>query len=138
MLHCFLFFFFSSRRLHTRSYGDWSSDVCSSDLPDPDRRAAWLTFVVVGAGPTGVELAGQIGEIARDTLRRDFRSIDTRAARIVLVETVDRVLPGFPPRLSARAARALERLGVTPLVGRKVVEIDELGVAIGTTDRDAE
>jgi len=106
--------------------------------PDPDRRAAWLTFVVVGAGPTGVELAGQIGEIARDTLRRDFRSIDTRAARIVLVETVDRVLPGFPPRLSARAARALERLGVTPLVGRKVVEIDELGVAIGTTDRDAE
>lgn len=99
---------------------------------DPDRRAAWLTFVVVGAGPTGVELAGQIGEMARDTLRRDFRSIDTRSARIVLVEMADRVLPGFPPGLSARAGRALERLGVTPLVGRKVVEIDRGSVTIGS------
>src|SRR6478609_6894195 len=79
---------------------------------DPERRRAWLTFVVVGAGPTGVEMAGQIGEIARDTLRRDFRTIDTRAARIVLVERGERILQQFPPRLSARAARALERLGV--------------------------
>jgi NADH:ubiquinone reductase (H+-translocating) len=98
--------------------------------PDAARRAAWLTFVVVGGGPTGVELAGQIAEIARDTLRRDFRTIDTRAARILLVEVADRVLPGFPPRLSARAARALERLGVSPLVGRKVVGIDEESVTI--------
>ena len=71
--------------------------------PDPARRAAWLTFVIVGAGPTGVELAGQIGEIARHSLRKDFRDLDTTAARILLVETADRVLPPFPPRLSARA-----------------------------------
>jgi len=92
---------------------------------DPDRRAAWLTFLVVGAGPTGVELAGQIGEIARDTLRRDFRTIDTRTARILLVEMADRVLPQFPPGLSEKAARSLERIGVTPLLERTVVEIDE-------------
>jgi NADH dehydrogenase len=99
-------------------------------VPDPERRAAWLTFVVVGAGPTGVELAGQIAEIARDTLRRDFRSIDTRAASIVLVEMAERVLPQFPPRLSERAARSLERLGVAPLVGRTVVGIDDESVTI--------
>jgi NADH dehydrogenase len=98
--------------------------------PDPDRRAAWLTFVVVGAGPTGVELAGQIAEIAGDTLRRDFRTIDTRAARVLLVEMADRVLPQFPPRLSQRAARALERLGVTPLTGHKVVDITGESVAL--------
>ena len=80
---------------------------------DPERRAAWLTFVVVGAGPTGVELAGQIAEIARDTLRRDFRSIDTRATRILLVEMADRVLPGVPAAaLGPRARASLERLGV--------------------------
>jgi NADH dehydrogenase len=98
--------------------------------PDLDRRAAWLTFVVVGAGPTGVELAGQIAEIAGDTLRRDFRTIDTRAARVLLVEMADRVLPQFPPRLSQRAARALERLGVTPLTGHKVVDITGESVAL--------
>ena len=98
--------------------------------PDPARRSAWLTFVVVGAGPTGVELAGQIAEIARDTLHGDFRTIDTRAARIVLIEKADRVLPLFPPGLSARAAQALEGLGVTPLVARTVVGIDEQSVTI--------
>ena len=72
---------------------------------DPDGARAWLTFVVVGAGPTGVELAGQIGEIARDTLRRDFRSIDPASARILLLEGADRVLTAFDPRLSARAER---------------------------------
>ena len=86
---------------------------------------AWLTFVVVGAGPTGVEMAGQIGELARDTLRRDFRAIDPRTARILLVEAADRVLPGFPPTLSAKAARSLEKLGVTVLTGRTVVGIDD-------------
>src|SRR5438094_7191892 len=70
--------------------------------PDPDRRAAWLTFVVVGGGPTGVEMAGQIGEIARDT-RPDFRAIDSRQARILLVEATDRLLTTFPPSLSAKA-----------------------------------
>ena len=106
--------------------------------PDADRRAAWLTFVVVGGGPTGVELAGQIAEIARDTLRGDFRTIDTRAARILLVELADRVLPGFPPRLSERAVRALERLGVTPLVGHKVVGIDEESVVLASGEGERE
>ncbi len=72
-------------------------------VSDPARRAEWLTFVVVGAGPTGVELAGQIGELAHDTLHRDFRTVDTRSARVLLVEMADRVLPLFPPRLSQRA-----------------------------------
>jgi NADH dehydrogenase len=98
--------------------------------PDPALRDAWLTFAVVGAGPTGVELAGQIAEIARDTLHGDFRAIDTRAARILLIERDDRVLPLFPPRLSNRATRALEGLGVTPLVGRAVVGIDEDSVTV--------
>src|SRR5436309_279571 len=71
--------------------------------PDPDRRAALLTFVVVGAGPTGVEIAGQIAELAGDTLRREFRAIDPRNARIVLVEVADRVLTTFPPSLSRAA-----------------------------------
>ena len=98
--------------------------------PDEDTRAAWLTFLVVGAGPTGVELAGQIGEIARDTLRRDFRTIDTRAARIFIVETADRVLPQFPPRLSGSAERALAQLGVTSLTSHTVVDIDAQSVAL--------
>jgi NADH dehydrogenase len=91
---------------------------------DPRRRAAWLTFMVVGAGPTGVEMAGQIGELARDTLRRDFRTIDPRTARILLVEAADRVLTSFPPSLSAKAARSLQKLGVTVLTRRTVVGID--------------
>ena len=84
---------------------------------DPDRRAAWLTFAVVGAGPTGVEMAGQIAELARDTLRLDFDEVDPRNGRILLIETADRVLTSFPPSLSAKARRSLERLGVTPLLG---------------------
>jgi NADH dehydrogenase len=102
--------------------------------PDPDRQRAWLTFVVVGSGPTGVELAGQIAEIARDTLRRDFRTIDPRAARILLVEAADRVLTDFPERLSARAARALERLGVTSVLDRVVVDLDSRSVTIQAPD----
>src|SRR5437763_10999808 len=78
---------------------------------DPARRAPWLTFVVVGAGPTGVEMAGQIAELARDTLRRDFRSIDPRNGRILLVEAADRVLTSFPESLSRRPATSLERPG---------------------------
>ena len=95
---------------------------------DEQRRRQWLTFVVVGGGPTGVEMAGQIGELAQDTLRREFRSIDPTMARVLLVETVDRVLTSFPPSLSARATRSLEHLGVTPLLGHTVVEIDDHGV----------
>jgi NADH dehydrogenase len=98
--------------------------------PDAERHRAWLTFVVVGAGPTGVEMAGQIAELARDTLRRDFRSSDPRTARILLVEAADRVLTSFPPSLSAKAASSLGRLGVTPLLGRTVVGVDEQGVMV--------
>ena len=97
---------------------------------DEERRRAWLTFVVVGGGPTGVEMAGQIGELARDTLRREFRSVDPREAKVLLVETVDRLLATFPPKLSAKAARSLEHIGVTPLLGHTVVAIDHHGVTI--------
>jgi len=102
--------------------------------PDPELRRAWLTFVVVGAGPTGVEMAGQIAELARDTLRRDFRAIDPRDGRILLVEVADRVLTGFPPSLSRKAARSLEDLGVTPLLERTVVGIDSESVTVNALD----
>src|SRR5918992_618539 len=102
--------------------------------PDADGRRAWLTFVVVGAGPTGVEMAGQIAEMARDTLPGDFRAIDPRRGRILLVEAADRVLPGFPPALSAKAAAQLEGLGVTPLTGRAVIGIDAEGVTVEHLD----
>jgi NADH dehydrogenase len=94
------------------------------------RRERWLTFVVVGAGPTGVEMAGQIAELARRTLRREFRAIDPRDARILLIEASDRVLGTFSPRLSASAQRALERLGVSVLLGRRVLEVDEGSVTV--------
>jgi NADH:ubiquinone reductase (H+-translocating) len=98
---------------------------------DAEERRVRLTFVVVGAGPTGVEMAGQIAELARDTLRKEFRAVDPRTARILLVEAADRVLTTFPPSLSARAARSLERIGVTVLTGRMVTGIDPEGVTIG-------
>ena len=102
--------------------------------PDEGGRGGWLTFVVVGAGPTGVEMAGQIAELARDTLPRDFRSVDTRTGRIVLVEGADRVLTSFPPSLSRRAARSLSRLGVTLMLGRMVVGVDDAGVTVAAPD----
>ena len=102
--------------------------------PKADARDAWLTFVVVGAGPTGVEMAGQIAELARDTLRRDFRTIDPRRARILLVEAADRVLGSFPPSLSAKAERSLGRLGVTVLTGWTVIGIDAAGVSLARPD----
>jgi NADH dehydrogenase len=106
--------------------------------PDPALRRSWLTFVVVGAGPTGVEMAGQIAELARETLRRDFRAADTRTATVLLVEAADRVLTSFPPSLSAKAARALERLGVEPLVGHTVVEVKADSVGIRRPDGEVE
>ena len=99
---------------------------------DPDRRAAWLTFAVVGAGPTGVEMAGQIAELARDTLRGDFEAVDPRTGRILLIEAADRVLTSFPPSLSAKAFRSLEHLGVTPTLGATVVGVDDESVTIDT------
>ena len=98
--------------------------------PDEDLRRAWLSFVVVGAGPTGVELAGALGEIANDTLRHDFRHINTAEARILLVEGSDRVLPPYPPDLSAKAEKALLGLGVRSLTGAMVTGIDETGVTV--------
>lgn len=97
---------------------------------DAERQAAWLTFVVVGGGPTGVEMAGQIGELARDTLRRDFRRIDSRSGRILLVEAADRLLTSFPPSLSAKALRSLEHLGVTPMLRSTVIDLDAHSVTI--------
>jgi NADH dehydrogenase len=106
--------------------------------PDAALRAAWLTFVVVGGGPTGVELAGQIAELARETLPREFREIDTRETRIVLVEQADRVLTTFPPRLSARAARALDRLGVRLSLGHTLVGIDSQSVTLTAASGETE
>jgi NADH dehydrogenase len=103
---------------------------------DPVRRAEWMTFVVVGAGPTGAELAGALGEIARDTLKRDFRSIDSTHSRIVLVEAMDRVLPPYPPDRSTSAQRQLERLGVTVRTGTKVVDIDDRSVRLAVGDEE--
>lgn len=99
---------------------------------DAARRNEWMTFVVVGGGPTGVELAGALGEIARDTLRRDFRSIDSRDARIILVEAMDRVLPVYPGGRSASAARQLHRLGVDVRTGTRVTGIAEREVTVET------
>jgi NADH:ubiquinone reductase (H+-translocating) len=98
---------------------------------DAVKRAAWLTFVVVGGGATGVELAGTFAEIARHTLRGEFRRIDPHTARVVLVEGAGRVLPPYPPELSAKAQLALERLGVTVWPGRVVTGIDAEGVSLG-------
>jgi NADH dehydrogenase len=92
---------------------------------DPARREEWMTFVVVGGGPTGVELAGALGEIANDTLRNDFRAIHAPDARIILLEALDRILPTYPENLSKSAVRQLERLGVTVRTGTRVTHIDE-------------
>jgi len=98
--------------------------------PDPDQRRAWLTFVIVGAGPTGLELAGALGEISLHTLREDFRAINPAEARLVLVEAADRVLPLYPAVLSAKATHAVERLGVQVQTGATVTAIDAHGVSV--------
>ncbi len=98
---------------------------------DHDRQKALLSFVVVGGGPTGVELAGAIGEISRHTLARDFRTIDPKHARILLIEAGERVLPSFSERLSSRAMSDLESLGVQVWTGSHVTQISESGVEIG-------
>lgn len=105
---------------------------------DRNDREAEMTFVVVGGGPTGVEMAGQIGELARDTLRCDFRSIDPTGTRVLLVEGGDRLLQSFPASLSRKAARSLQRIGVTPQLGRPVVKIDADSVTLGAGDGSRE
>jgi NADH dehydrogenase len=99
--------------------------------PDPERRARWLTFVIVGAGPTGVELAGTIADMAHDTLPPEFRAIDTHMTKVLLIEAGPRVLPGYPESLSDYAREALERLGVEVALDHPVTEIDAHGVLFG-------
>lgn len=106
-------------------------------LPDERARRKLLTFVVIGGGPTGVELAGAIAELSRFVLGRDFRSIDPREAKVVLVEAGARILPSFPPGLSERAVEQLHELGVEVKTGGRVVAIDEHGVELlGDDDAD--
>ena len=101
--------------------------------PDPAKKAAWLSFAVVGGGPTGVELAGTLAEIARHTLRNEFRHIDPASARVRLVEAGPRVLSTFPEVLSMKARRQLEKLGVEVLTGTPVSDIDNQGFRLGDT-----
>jgi NADH dehydrogenase len=107
-------------------------------MSDSDARRAELTFVVVGAGPTGVEMSGQIAELAGDTLKRNFRSIDSSTARVIMVDALDRVLTSFPKSLSAKAQRSLEGLGVTVMLNRTVVGIDAGSVTIAGPDGQTE
>ena len=102
---------------------------------DPEKTRAWLTFVIVGAGPTGAELAGALAEIAADSLRHDFRRIDPRSAQIVLIEGTDRVLPVYPPNLSAAAQRMLRHLKVTVRTGALVTNVDHDKVTFREGDR---
>jgi NADH dehydrogenase len=105
---------------------------------DPAKERAWLTFVIVGAGPSGVELAGALSEIANDTLKHDFRRIDPSQARIILIEASERVLPSYPSDLSQRAAEALRRLRVTLRTGATVTEVREGAVTLTTSSGGSE
>lgn len=96
--------------------------------PDAAKRAAWLTFIVIGGGPTGVELAGTLAEIARNTLTNEFRTIDPAHARVLLLEGGARILNTYPDTLSAKAARQLQRLGVELRVDASVVDVSDVGV----------
>ena len=101
---------------------------------DPEQLKQWMTFVIVGAGPTGAELAGALGEIANDTLKHDFRRINPTEARIILVEGTDRVLPSYPPKLSEAARKMLERLKVTVRTGAMVTDVKAHSVTIKCGD----
>lgn len=103
---------------------------CAERATNPEEVRAWLTFVIVGAGATGLELAGALAEIANETLRHDFRNIDPSEARILLVEGGPRILPAFPEDLSARAEKLVRKLGVEILKGVKVTRIDDEGVML--------
>ena len=105
-----------------------------AELEPDDGREPWLTFAIVGAGPTGVELAGQIAELSRRALNRNFRNFDPRSARIILLDAVDTVLPPYPERLRRRARRDLERLGVEVRLGTRVVGVDDTGLDVVSGD----
>jgi len=98
--------------------------------PDEELRDEWLTFAVIGAGATGVEMAGQISELSRRTLAKDFRGIDPRRARIVLIDALDDVLGTFGTKLSAGAARQLEKLGIEIWLDERVIDVDERSVTV--------
>jgi NADH dehydrogenase len=102
---------------------------------DPEKRRAWLTFVIVGGGPTGVELAGAIGEIARQTLKNDFRSIRPQEARIIVVDGSPRVLMSFPEKLAEKATRSLGRLGVEVKCRARVQHVDRDGLTVESDGR---
>jgi NADH dehydrogenase len=104
---------------------------------DLERRAALLTFVIIGAGPTGVELAGTIAELAQDTLPPDFRNIETQKARVILIEAGPRVLAGFADDLSAYAQASLEKIGVEVMLGQAVTDCTADGVVFGGNKLDA-
>lgn len=104
---------------------------------DPAAREAWLTFVIAGGGPTGVEMAGTIAELAHHTLRGDFRNFDPADSKVIIIEGADRVLPPFPPKLSAWAARSLKRLGVTMLLKSLVTNVTDDHVTIKTESGEA-
>ncbi|GJL89615.1 MAG: NADH dehydrogenase [Minwuia thermotolerans] len=103
----------------------------AEECMDPTERAAWMTFVVVGGGPTGVELAGAIAELAHHGMRGEFRNADPANARVILVQSADRLLPPFPPGLSRRTKESLEKLGVEVRLGCRVTGIDAEGVTVG-------
>ncbi|HXB70303.1 MAG TPA: NAD(P)/FAD-dependent oxidoreductase [Candidatus Acidoferrales bacterium] len=104
--------------------------------PDAAKRSTWLTFVIVGGGPTGVELAGALGEIANDTLRHDFRHINPSDAKILLIEGNKRVLQAFHPELSYQAERQLVALGVRPITGARVTNVEAGGVTFTLAGRE--
>jgi NADH dehydrogenase len=101
---------------------------------DPDRRRVWLTFAIVGAGPTGVELAGQVIELSRRSLRHNFQNFEPREARVVLIDALNTVLPAFHPSLRERAARDLRELGVELQLGTRVTGVDAMGLDLQPSD----
>jgi NADH dehydrogenase len=118
--------------LRQRIFGAFEEAERASDV---ETRDAWLTFVVVGGGPTGVEVAGQLAILSRHTMKRDFRRIAPQAARVILLDAGERVVAAFSPRTSARAAKQLAELGVLVRERTTVIDIDALGVTIGTGER---
>src|SRR5215216_4569092 len=117
--------------LRGRIFGSFElAELCD----DPEEREEWMTFVVVGAGPTGVEMAGQISELAHRTLRRDFRRIDTAKAKIILLDAAPAVLGNFGDKLSNAARKQLESIGVDVVLNAKVVGVDNFGVDIIDAD----
>ena len=101
---------------------------------DPKKRQAWLTFAIVGGGPAGVELAGALAELAHGTLKEDFRNINTKEAKIILVQSPDRILPSYSPYISAKAKASLEQLGVTVMTSTRVIRMNRHEITVRCDD----